>query len=337
MYGLGKKALVVVATVLMASPVAFLGKTQQVQAASADQVVLKQMTTAPHGEKSFAITTVALRGDKIVASHIDEFQFVKKGADGMTPVPNSDGDFAKGMKKKQMLISKDANDEGYSELMKEEGKATKTRSASMTAIEEYTVGKTVKELKTTLAKKEALQKKVISGATLTDTNSYVKSVVTTATKGFTTTGISVADDNITLKQIDGAPHGNKSFAVTTVAMSGDKIAAAAIDEFQFVAKKGFKGVPNSNKEFGDSYAKGQILISKQANDKAYSKLMKDEAKATQSRNKSINAITKYAAGKTATELKNDLNAHDKMTDVVSGATLEDTNGYIKTIVEAANE
>ncbi|MFD0898217.1 hypothetical protein [Loigolactobacillus binensis] len=336
MNGLGQKMVTVAAVALMGSPVALLANAQHTKAASSDPVVLRQLDTAPHGKQAFAVTTVALQGNKIVAAHIDEFQFMKKSTTGITPVPNSNAAFGKAVTGKQVLISKNNNDKVYSKLMKDEAKATKTRSASMTAIENYTVGKTVKQLKASLAANKKLQNKVISGATLADTNNYVKSVVNTATKGYVTKGISVASDKIELKQIEAAPHGDKSFAVTTVAMSGTKIAAATIDEFQFVAKKDFKGVPNSNQDFGKYYPKGKVLASKQANDAAYSKMMKDEAGATQTRSRSVDAITNYTTGKTATDLKNQLNAHDKMTDVVSGATLEDTNGYIQSIIDAAN-
>ncbi|WP_240049625.1 hypothetical protein [Loigolactobacillus coryniformis] len=335
---LGRKIVTLAAAVLMGGSVATFSTVGAAKAATDDnQVVLKQLDTAPHGKQAFAVTTVAMKGDKIVAAYIDEFQFVKKGTKGMTPVPNSTKGFAKGVKNKQMLISKATNDEAYSGLMKKEAKSTQGRLQSLDAIEKYTVGKTAAQLNTALAKNKKMQKKVISGATLADTNGYVKSIAQTATKGYATKGIDVTDDNITLKQVEAAPHGTDSFAVTTVAMSGDKVAAASIDEFQFVAKKGFKGVPNSNSDFGKAYPKGKVLISKQVNDKAYSALMKKIGKAKQDRMTSVNAITKYASGKTADQLKNDLNAHSKMTDVVSGATLEDTNGYVQSIVDAINK
>lgn len=331
----GKLAVAVAALTLGGASLAL--PTTANAASEQDQIVIKQLDSAPHGKQAFAVTTVAMRGDKILAAKIDEFQFMDKTTKGIKGVPNSDGDFGKSVKKGQILVSKAENDKIYSDLMKKEGKATKGRLDSLTAIQDYAKGKTAKQLLATAKKNSKMQKKVISGATLVDTNGYVKSIANAAKKGYISKGVTSDSDNIVLKQTLGAPHGTKAFAITTVAMAGDKILASNIDEFQFVAKKDFKGVPNSNQDFGKSYPKGQVLASKTVNDKAYSANMKKEAKATQKRSTSINAITKYTAGKTVSQIESDENAHSKMTDVVSGATLADTNGYIKTIVTAAKE
>lgn len=331
----GKLAVAVAALTLGGAALAL--PTTANAASEQNQIVIKQLDSAPHGKQAFAVTTVAMRGDKILAAKIDEFQFMDKSTKGIKGVPNSDGDFGKSIKKGQVLVSKAENDQIYSGLMKKEGKATKDRLDSLNAIQDYAKGKTAKQLLATAKKNSKMQKKVISGATLVDTNGYVKSIANAAKKGYVSQGIASDSNNIALKQTLGAPHGTKAFGITTVAMDGDKILASNIDEFQFVAKKDFKGVPNSNSDFGKSYPKGQVLASKTVNDKAYSANMKKEAKATQKRSTSINAITKYAAGKTVSQIESDQNAHSKMTDVVSGATLADTNGYIKTIVAAAKE
>lgn len=331
----GKLAIAVAALTLGGAPLAL--PTTANAASDQNQIVIKQLDTAPHGKQAFAVTTVAMRGDKILAAKIDEFQFMDKTTKGVKGVPNSDGAFGKNVKKGQILVSKAENDKLYSDLMKKEGKATKDRLDSLNAIQDYAKGKTAKQLLATAKKNSKMQKKVISGATLVDTNGYVKSIASAANKGHVSEGITSDSNNVTLKQTLGSPHGNQAFAVATVAMDGDKILASNIDEFQFVPKKGFKGVPNSNSDFGKGYKKGQVLASKTVNDKAYSALMKKEAKAKQKRSTSINAITKYTAGKTVSQIESDENAHSKMTDVVSGATLADTNGYIKTIVTAAKE
>ncbi|GAB6093095.1 hypothetical protein [Furfurilactobacillus curtus] len=337
---LGMKVATLAAAVTMGSSL-FLIPTTGANADDSEQVVLKQLDGSPHNNESFAVTTVAMKGNKILAAKIDEFQFVKKGSKGFTGVPNSNSDFGKDYKSGQMLISKNANDAAYSDLMKKNAKATKSRADSMTAIENYVKGKTASQLLSATKKNKAMQKKVISGATLASTNGYVKAIANAAKKGYTTKGTTVDDDNVVLKQMDTAPHGKQAFAVTTVAMSGDKIAATSIDEFQFVKKgsKDFTGVPNSNAKFGkEGYKSGQMLISKQANDKGYSALMKKEAKSTQSRMKSIKAIDQFAAGKTASDLTNTVNdSKGKKTDVVSGATLVDTNNYLTSIVQTANQ
>ena len=56
--------------------------------------------------------------------------------------------------------------------------------------------------------------------------------------------VACAEGEIKLGQVEYAAHGTKSFAVLTVAMQGDVIAAAYIDEFQFMAADTSVGVPN---------------------------------------------------------------------------------------------
>ena len=86
-------------------------------------------------------------------------------------------------------------------------------------------------------------------------------------------------DGVTIGQVQFAAHGTKCFAVITVAMQDGKIAAAYIDEFQFMSPEGM------------SIADLETLLN--ANDSA------------------------------------------SMIDVVSGATLVDTYGYLQGILAAA--
>ncbi len=339
---LGMKAATVAAALTMGSSLVVLPSGTAKASSNNNQVVIKQLDGSPHNNESFGVTTVAMKGKKILAAKVDEFQFIKTSqSKGFTSVPNSDKKFGQeGYKKGETLISKANNDKAYSALMKNIAHSTKGREESLNAIENYVKGKTASQLYAAAKKNKAMQKKVISGATLTSTNGYVKAIADAATKGYTTKGAKVSGDNVVLKQTNDAPHGNESFAVTTVAMNGDKVAASSIDEFQFIntkQNKGYKGVPNSYAKFGkEGYKSNEILISKQANDKKYSALMKKLAKSKQSRMKSINAINKWAAGKTAAQITTQANKTvSKKSNLVSGATLVDSNNYLKSIAATA--
>ncbi|WP_071396328.1 hypothetical protein [Bacillus tuaregi] len=143
---------------------------------------------------------------------------------------------------------------------------------------------------------------------------------------------------LTLGRVNNSPHGDKSFATTVVVMDGDKIALASIDEFQFLADDA-KGVPNSDGPFGESYPEGKVLGSKMDNAEYYSKMMAEKGGSTVSIDANVEAIQNYVVGKTIAELEAELKANEatpeKMVDVVSGATLADTYGYVKAFVEAA--
>ena len=151
----------------------------------------------------------------------------------------------------------------------------------------------------------------------------------------------VAEDTVKLGQVQYAAHGAQSFAVITVAVQGDKIAAAWIDEFQVMSGEGVVGVPNSDAAFGANIVgseDGKVLGSKRVNNTYYSGNMATKGGATQELLVSWQAIEAFVAGKTIAELE--LYAADKAeaagVDVISGATLADTLGYLKGIIAAAN-
>ena len=149
-------------------------------------------------------------------------------------------------------------------------------------------------------------------------------------------------DPVLLGQVDYAAHGDKAFAVITVAVQDDVILAAKIDEFQFMAdREDLKavGVPNSDGGFGQSYPEGQVLGSKRANSDLYS-LNMQRAGSTVQIAANFNAIEAYAKGKTIAELEAAVNGYTEETkaefiDAVTGATTADTWGYMRGIVAAA--
>ncbi|WP_321383304.1 peptidoglycan-binding protein [uncultured Enterococcus sp.] len=306
-------------------------------------VYMRQLLTAPHGTKSFAVTNVTMNGDKILAVELDEFQYVSP--DDFTGVPNSDGAFGENYPTDTVLSSKKENDKAYSEMMADKGGATQGWAESMDAITAFAVGKTVSELEDTVKEladlgEDANPADVVTGATFSDTSGYLQAIIDAATKGTISEGIKTSTEELKEAQVLGAPHGDKSFSVTTVAMDGDKLAVVSLDEFQYVDPAAFGGVPNSDADFGADVQDGLVLSSKEANNDAYSDLMADKGGASQGWADSMNAIAKFAVGKTVSELEasvkelDGLGEDDSPADVVTGATFSDTSGYLQAIIEA---
>ena len=146
----------------------------------------------------------------------------------------------------------------------------------------------------------------------------------------------LADDTVKIGQVDYAAHGTKCFAVLTVAVQGDKIVAAYIDEFQFMDAATAEGVPNSDADFGASYPEGKVLASKKVNAALYSTNMQ-KAGSTQALDVNYAAIEAFVTGKTIAELEAAIEGKtsEEMVDVVSGCTLVDTLGYVTGLLEAA--
>ena len=130
-----------------------------------------------------------------------------------------------------------------------------------------------------------------------------------------------------------AAHGTKCFAVITVAMDGDKIADAHIDEFQMLAAGEAVGVPNSEAMIP---VEGKVLGSKRVNAEMYSANMAN-AGSTVAIDANYDAIEAYVTGKTVAELEAEVAGKDAaaMIDTVAGCTLADTLGYVNGIIEAA--
>ena len=150
------------------------------------------------------------------------------------------------------------------------------------------------------------------------------------------------EDEIILGQVEFAAHGDRGFAVITVALQGNVIAAAKIDEFQFMGdREDLKaiGVPNSDGAFGENYPEGQVLGSKRVNSDLYS-LNMQRAGSTVQIAANFDAIEAFAKGKTVAELEAIVNGYTEETkaecvDAVTGATTADTWGYLRGILAAA--
>ncbi len=151
----------------------------------------------------------------------------------------------------------------------------------------------------------------------------------------------LAEDSVKLGQVQYAAHGKQSFAVITVAVQGDTILCALIDEYQVMSGEGVVGVPNSGETFGANIVgaeDGKVLGSKRVNNAYYSGNMASRGGATQELLVSWQAIEAFAAGKTIAELEQFAadNAATAGADAISGATLTDTVNYLKGIIAAAN-
>lgn len=142
---------------------------------------------------------------------------------------------------------------------------------------------------------------------------------------------------VKIGQVEYAAHGTSCFAVLTVAMDGDTIVAAHIDEFQFMDAATAEGVPNSDASFGTNYPEGKVLASKVTNDGLYSTNMNTKAGATTPLGVSYAAIEQFVTGKTIAELEAAIEGKTKeeMVDAVSSSTLVDTLGYVQGLLAAA--
>lgn len=322
------------------------GKDTSTEIPAEGTLVMRQLYTAPHGTKSFAAVNVLMNGDKIVDARLDEFQYLAPG--DFTGVPNSDGGFGEAFPTDTILASKEQNDAAYSAMMAEKAGATQTWQQSITAITDFTKGKTVAELEDTVKALEGLSEgespaDVISGATFTDSLGYLQSIIDTATEGAVSIGAKTSATDFKTAQLLGAPHGDKSFAMTTVALEGDKVAAVFVDEFQYVDAAAFGGVPNSDSDFGQGVADGLVLASKIANDEAYSAMMAEKGGSTNAYAANMKAIQDFTIGKTIAELEatigklDALGEEDSPADVISGATFSDSKGYLQAIIDTAKE
>lgn len=312
-------------------------------AAPTNTVYMRQLLTAPHGTKSFAVVTVTMSGETILGVNLDEFQYVSP--DDFVGVPNSGGGFGEAYPDDTVLASKRENNEAYSKLMADKGGATQTWDESIDAIAEFAKGKTASELEDAVSDlndqgEDGNPSDVVSGATFSDTAGYVQSIIDAATKGMIFNGIETSNAELNETKVLAAPHGDKSFAVITVGLDDNKLAVAAFDEFQYVDPADFGGVPNSNEEFGAGVQDGLVLASKEANNDAYSAMMAEKGGATNTYSDNMAAVIQFALGKTTDELEGTveelkgLGEDDSPSDVVSGATFSDTAGYLQALIDA---
>ena len=152
---------------------------------------------------------------------------------------------------------------------------------------------------------------------------------------FVTSGDAENPDDVEVRYALGAPHGDKSFGNAVVAVEGDKIIAASIDEYQYL--DGGAGVPGSEGGFGEGYKDSNVVLgSKLENNDMYSDLMAEKAESTVALKDNYAAIENFVAGKTVEEVKSVIESATpgEAIDEVTGATLVDTAGYLQLIIDA---
>lgn len=296
-----------------------------------------QMEYAAHGDKSFAVTTVVLNGDTVVAVYIDEYQFMN--ASTTVAVPNSDQGFLeKYADPERVLGSKRLNSDTYSANMAERGGSTMALTANFGAIEEYVTGKTIAELEDLVYNNTAEEVvDAVSSATLADTSGYVKSVIEAARVAAANDGLEYSGDVASLKfgRTELAAHGKNCFLIASALVDGDTIVLSYLDEYQLMSGA-VVGVPNSDGGFGENFIAGTALISKRYNTTTYSALMAERGGATIALDVNYDSIQNYANGKTISEVLEVAQGDaEAAIDAISSATLVDTNNYLGGIVAAA--
>ena len=143
----------------------------------AEPIRMGQVEYAAHGTRGFAVITVAMQGDMIVAAKIDEFQVMK--GEGVVGVPNSDADFGAsivGAEEGNVLASKKVNSDYYSANMTRAG-STVAIADNFAALEAFVIGKTAAQLEAVTGYEPAVFVDAVSGATLVDSVNYVKGVL----------------------------------------------------------------------------------------------------------------------------------------------------------------
>ena len=148
------------------------------------EIVLGQVQYPAHGEQCFAVITVALQDDVIVAAKVDEYQFMSDREDlKAVGVPNSDKKLGESFPEGKVLGSKRVNSDLYSLNMQRAG-STVQIAANFNAIEAFAKGKTVAELEEILAayteENKAEFVDAVSGATTADTLGYMQGILAAA-------------------------------------------------------------------------------------------------------------------------------------------------------------
>lgn len=140
---------------------------------------------------------------------------------------------------------------------------------------------------------------------------------------------------VKLGQYVGPAHGTRAFCVATVALDGDVIVSALIEEFQFMDPEFIIAVLPNPQFFTN--ADENVLGSKRINNEYYSSNMSEAADATQDLIVSYKAIEDFVAGKTITDLESEIagKSAEEAVDAVTSCTLVDTLGYLEAILNAA--
>ena len=165
-----KKLLSLLLIVCLLLPVAALAESTPV-------TKVGQHLCLPNDARAFAVITVVLQDDVIIAAYIDEFQF--QSAEGYIGVPGSDAALGQNFAEGQVLASKRVNNEAYSALMAAYAGSTVSIADNYDAIQAFVVGKTVADMEALLTSGENVVD-AVSGATLVATPGYLQGIIDAA-------------------------------------------------------------------------------------------------------------------------------------------------------------
>ena len=104
------------------------------------QLELKVVYSAANGDNCFTSGAAVTCGDTIVASYVDEFQFMDASPE-IIGVPNSDADLSAGYASGKVLASKRVNTKPYSQMMADYAGSTVTIDANYNSIQEHLAGR----------------------------------------------------------------------------------------------------------------------------------------------------------------------------------------------------
>ncbi len=143
------------------------------------QLELKVVYSAANGDNCFTSGAAVTCGDTIVASYVDEFQFMDASPE-IIGVPNSDADLSAGYASGKVLASKRVNTKPYSQMMADYAGSTVTIDANYNSIQEHLAGMSIAAA--AALSQDAAAVDAVSGATLVNTANYVGVIVDAAQK-----------------------------------------------------------------------------------------------------------------------------------------------------------
>lgn len=292
-----------------------------------------------HNEAVASAIAVVDGSGTVVAAYLDDifFRNLEQGYVGL-PGVNSERTIPHLANGLDTLASKNhkTNSDLYGANMAKSG-STVLPVDNLAKIAEFAVGKKIDDLKAVIAKDTAKDDiQAVTGATFVDNHKYLNAIIVAAENAVASGNVAkVVDKNgLEIKQAYYNAHGSP--AIATAVVEGPTIVGANIDELYFYPNDGTNVVFEINPEkAAPKFAEGEMLTSKKTNGGVYGAALPGGAYVKQ-----IAAMEAFATGKTVAQIQE---SYDKLAaegavvaDVVSGATMRDTKGYLKALTIAVD-